>query len=93
MTDRSEQFRIAEIIREKLTLALRQRVIPNELLGRVGASYRFLVFLGMPIGAIVQGALTDIVGPRVVVFAMGSVLVAGTLLLKVSGRSTTLDAA
>ena len=34
-----------------LTLALRQRLIPNEMLGRVGASYRFLVFLGMPVGA------------------------------------------
>ena len=38
-----------------LTLALRQRLIPDEMLGRVGASYRFLVYLGMPFGALVGG--------------------------------------
>ena len=42
-----------------LTVALRQRVIPNERLGRVGASYRFLVFLGMPFGALIGGMLAN----------------------------------
>jgi Transmembrane secretion effector len=38
-----------------LTVALRQRVIPDHLLGRVGASYRFLVYVGMPFGALAGG--------------------------------------
>lgn len=40
-----------------MTMALRQREIPGELLGRAGASYRFLVFFGMPIGALCGGFL------------------------------------
>jgi MFS family permease len=40
-----------------LTVALRQRVIPQHLLGRVGASYRFLMYAGMPVGAFLGGFL------------------------------------
>jgi MFS family permease len=40
-----------------LTVALRQRVIPQHLLGRVGASYRFLMYAGMPVGAFIGGFL------------------------------------
>jgi MFS family permease len=42
-----------------LTMALRQRVIPRHLIGRVGASYRFLVFAGMPLGALLGGFLAE----------------------------------
>jgi MFS family permease len=42
-----------------LTVALRQRVIPQHLLGRVGASYRFLVYAGMPVGALLGGILAE----------------------------------
>jgi predicted MFS family arabinose efflux permease len=42
-----------------LTLALRQRIIPDELLGRVGASYRLLVYVGMPLGALAGGWLAE----------------------------------
>ena len=58
-----------------LTVALRQRVIPNDLLGRVGASYRFLVFLGMPFGALLGGILANQYGVRDAIFVSGSVLV------------------
>jgi MFS family permease len=47
-----------------LTIALRQRVIPDNLLGRVGASYRFLVYIGMPFGALAGGLLADSFGIR-----------------------------
>ncbi len=70
-----------------------QLQVAEAMRGRVMAMYLMVFTLGMPIGAIVQGALTDVVGPRAVVFGMGSVLLTGTLLLRVSGRSTTLDAA
>ena len=58
-----------------LTLALRQRLIPDDLLGRVGASYRFLVYLGMPFGALVGGVITNIYGVRSALFVSGSILV------------------
>ena len=58
-----------------LTLALRQRLIPNEMLGRVGASYRFLVFLGMPVGALIGGLLAYRYGVRSAIFVSGSILV------------------
>ncbi len=58
-----------------LTIALRQRVIPNEWLGRIGASYRFLVFLGMPFGALLGGLLANAFGIRSAIFVSGSILV------------------
>jgi predicted MFS family arabinose efflux permease len=66
-----------------LTLALRQRVIPDEMLGRVGASYRFLVYLGMPFGALAGGLLANAFGVRAAIFVSGSILIAVGLMLPV----------
>jgi predicted MFS family arabinose efflux permease len=66
-----------------LTLALRQRVIPDEMLGRVGASYRFLVYLGMPFGALAGGLLANAFGVRSAIFVSGSILIAVGLMLPV----------
>jgi predicted MFS family arabinose efflux permease len=71
-----------------LTVALRQRVIPNERLGRVGASYRFLVFLGMPFGALLGGLLASRFGVREAIFVSGSVLVFLGLIIPVLLRGT-----
>lgn len=38
-----------------LTVAKRQRLVPDEVLGRVSAGYRFFVQLGMPVGALAGG--------------------------------------
>jgi predicted MFS family arabinose efflux permease len=65
----------AVMIWNVLTVALRQRLIPNELLGRVGASYRFLVYLGMPVGALIGGILATHYGVRPAIFVSGSILV------------------
>jgi len=54
----------AVLVWNVLTVALRQRVIPDHLLGRVGASYRFLVYLGMPFGALAGGFLAEAFGVR-----------------------------
>lgn len=56
------------------TLALRQRVIPDHLLGRVGASYRFLVFLGMPFGALAGGFIAKGFGIRTTLAVSGITL-------------------
>ena len=66
-----------------LTIALRQRVIPDHLLGRVGASYRFLVYVGMPFGALIGGFLADAFGIR-------SALAVGGLAFIVIGLSIPL---
>lgn len=58
-----------------LTVALRQRLIPDHLLGRVGASYRFLVYAGMPVGALLGGVLADAFGIRVALAVAGTALV------------------
>lgn len=59
-----------------LTVALRQRLIPDELLGRVAASYRFLVILGMPVGAFIGGMIANEFGVRTALLVSGSSLVA-----------------
>jgi hypothetical protein len=64
-----------------LTLALRQRTIPDEFLGRVGASYRFLVYVGMPAGAILGGVIASIINVRATFIAAGVALLAIAALL------------
>lgn len=71
-----------------LTLALRQRLIPDEMLGRVSASYRFLVYLGMPFGALVGGLLANEYGVRSAIFVSGSLLVFVGLTLPVVLRGS-----
>jgi predicted MFS family arabinose efflux permease len=63
-------------------------VIPNERLGRVGASYRFLVFLGMPFGALIGGMLANQFGVREAIFVSGSALVFLAVIIPVLLRRT-----
>lgn len=44
--------------------AVRQEVVPDHLLGRVVSSYRVLGFLGVPLGAVLGGVLTDLADVR-----------------------------
>jgi hypothetical protein len=55
------------------TLSLRQRVIPSELLGRVGAAFRLLLFGLAPIGALAGGVVTAAFGVRHAFFVAGAV--------------------
>lgn len=48
-----------------ITVSLRQRVIPDELLGRVNSVYRFFGWGMMSVGALVGGALVTGFGPVV----------------------------
>ncbi|MEQ1698691.1 MAG: MFS transporter [Ilumatobacteraceae bacterium] len=66
----------AVIVWNILTVALRQRIIPDHLLGRVGASSRFLVYSGMPFGALTGGILADSFGIRTALAINGIGLVA-----------------
>jgi MFS family permease len=46
------------------TLTLRQVVTPHRLLGRVNASYRMVLYGAAPVGAVLGGALGDLLGLR-----------------------------
>lgn len=48
-----------------ITVSLRQRIIPDRLLGRVNSVYRFFGWGMMSLGAILGGALVSISGPIV----------------------------
>jgi MFS family permease len=46
-----------------ITVSLRQSIIPDHLLGRVNSVYRFFGWGGLPIGALVGGALVSLIEP------------------------------
>lgn len=48
-------------------ISLRQTVTPPEILGRMNASYRLLLFLTVPIGAMVGGVVADLLSLSVAV--------------------------
>ncbi|MBO1420013.1 MFS transporter, partial [Streptomyces sp. FH025] len=64
-------------------VSFRQSVCPPELLGRMNATMRFLVWGTMPIGALGGGAVADWAGPRAALWlcAAGFLLVPVPLLL------------
>jgi MFS family permease len=46
-----------------ITVSLRQSIVPDHLLGRVNSVYRFLGWGGLPIGALLGGALVALAEP------------------------------
>jgi MFS family permease len=71
-----------------LTVSLRQRIVPDRLLGRVNASYRLLAWGTMPVGAALGGLVGEALGVRAVFLIFG-----GLALLLVLGRLVVTDAA
>ncbi|HUF07023.1 MAG TPA: MFS transporter [Candidatus Binatia bacterium] len=56
-----------------ITVTLRQRIVPDQLLGRVNAAYRLFAWGTQPIGALVGGLIGESLGLRAV-FIFGGVL-------------------
>lgn len=54
-------------------ISLRQAITPNELLGRVNASRRVLVFGVIPFGAVISGALGETIGLQLTLIIGGVV--------------------
>lgn len=56
-------------------ISIRQTVTPNRLLGKMNASYRFLVTGVVPLGALLGGVLGTVIGLRLtlLVGAIGSI--------------------
>jgi Na+/melibiose symporter-like transporter len=63
--------------------ALRQRVTPDEMLGRMVATMRFLTVAMAPVGAMSAGALAEVAGVRtgLVCVGVGAVVLTGATLL------------
>jgi MFS family permease len=72
-----------------IVVSMRQRLVPENLLGRVNASYRMIGMGGIPAGALGGGVLGSLAGLPVVFFsAVGVCLVAaGLLIYRVSPRA------
>ncbi len=62
-----------------VTVTLRQRIVPDRLLGRINASYRLLAWGSQPIGALLGGLIGEFVSLQAVFLAAGAVSL--TLLL------------
>jgi MFS family permease len=80
---------VAAVMWNVVTVSLRQRIIPDQLLGRVNSGYRLLGWGTSPIGAALGGALGELVGLRAVFVVAGAGVLAllVPLLVVVSDRS------
>jgi MFS family permease len=63
---------VASVMWNVVTVSLRQRIIPDHLLGRVNSGYRLLGWGTMPIGAALGGVLGEAVGLRAVFVVAGA---------------------
>jgi MFS family permease len=71
-----------------VTVSLRQRIVPDRLLGRVNATYRLLAWGTMPIGAALGGLAGEVFGLRAVFLIFG-----GLAFLLLLGRLVVTDRA
>ena len=79
-------FGATAVLWNVITVSLRQRVIPDHLLGRVNAVYRFLGWGAMPVGAFLGGVLANAFGLRAPFLAASTIMVLGIAVL---GRHIT----
>lgn len=70
--------------------ALRQAVLPPELVGRVVATFRLVGMAGVPIGALAGGALAEVVGVRNTVGVAAAAFTAVLVLLVRAARNIPL---
>lgn len=64
-----------------VTVTLRQRIVPDALLGRLNASYRLLAWGSQPIGALMGGLIGQVLGLQAV-FLVAGAMTALLLLLR-----------
>lgn len=69
------------------SVSLRQTLTPGRLLGRMNASYRFLTYGAIPVGALIGGALAEAFGVRMAIGLGAAGLLISTLVLLVSPMS------
>lgn len=71
-----------QIVYAIANVSLRQRLCPSELLGRVNATMRFLIMGLFPLGAVLGGALGEMLGPRVTLLISVGIVAASPLPLR-----------
>jgi MFS family permease len=75
-----------------VTVSLRQRIVPERLLGRLNASYRLVAWGTMPVGAALGGLLAETFGLRSV-FAVTACLSLALVVCMPELTNAKLDAA
>ena len=82
-------FGIAGVLWNVITVSLRQRIIPDHLLGRVNSCYRLLGWGSIPIGAGIGGLLAEVLGLRAVFLlsGLGQLVLIPALLRVVTDRA------
>jgi MFS family permease len=68
-----------QIVYAVTSVSLRQRLCPDQILGRVNATMRFLIMGVFPLGALIGGALGEAIGLRATLFIAQSVIIAAAL--------------
>lgn len=70
-----------------------QMLVDESMRGRVMAIYLMILTAGLPIGGLVEGFLLSRINPRFVMTGMGLSLIAGAVILRVSGLAKDADQA
>jgi len=83
---------IGEMCWDVITVSLRQRIVPDHLIGRVNAGYRLVGYGTMPIGAALGGVLGQTLGLRWV-FGIGAVVCVALLVCMTVVTDRAMDAA
>ncbi len=83
---------VGEMCWDVITVSLRQRIVPDHLIGRVNAGYRLVGYGTMPIGAALGGVLGQTLGLRWV-FGIGAVVCVGLLACMTVVTDRAMDAA
>ncbi|MFA9428816.1 MFS transporter [Egicoccus sp. AB-alg2] len=73
-------YGFAAVMWNVITISLRQRLVPDELLGRVNSVFRFLGWGAMPFGALVGGLTASAFGLRAPWFAAAGVMTVAVVL-------------
>lgn len=82
-------FGFSAVVWNVITVSLRQTIIPDEMLGRVNAVYRFIGWGSIPIGAFLGGLVADAIGLRAPFLLEGGLML---LALVPAARVVTTDA-
>lgn len=66
---------LGQIVYAVTNLSLRQRLCPEHMLGRVNATMRVVIMAAFPLGAIIGGAVGELVGLRAALWIAGAIIV------------------
>jgi MFS family permease len=77
-----------QIVYAITSVSLRQRLCPDQILGRVNATMRFLIMGVFPLGALLGGALGEAIGLRATLVIAQTVIIAAALPVYLMLRQT-----